>query len=329
MKLFYIEDKYILIYRFVIIVVLTLTLLFTLLGGLYGVAKWSGLLSDVNKIEKKDNGFKSSDTKEFLEKYTEKKDNEIDVKDLAEKTTNFLEKQRKDKNSNINKDVLFKQQAERLASLQKAFMDKQQKEFADLELTTLKNNILKIIKILEIPVICDKNNKEQTKVICENRNLKGKILKNGDYLLFLDTIDINEYSINFYDENINYFELQYSFVSNILTNDIAVKAYKKGKILTPTIKAINSFHSQFTQNNGGYWKIRAKNLKIDDKNKQNSEFKKMSDQAEALTILMYSGGAFGVFISIMFFVIFYRIERNLNKISELNLNVLESVKNNK
>ena len=48
----------------------------------------------------------------------------------------------------INKDILFKQQAERLASLQKAFMDKQQKEFADLELTTLKNNILKIIKNL-------------------------------------------------------------------------------------------------------------------------------------------------------------------------------------
>ena len=30
----------------------------------------------------------------------------------------------------------------------------------------------------------------------------------------------------------------------------------------------------------------------------------MSDQAEALSIFMYSGGAFGIFISIMFFVIF-------------------------
>ena len=323
MKLFYIEDKYILIYRFVIIVVLTLTLLVSILGGIFGITKWSGLLSGSNQIEKKDNDFKNPNTKEFLEKYSEK-----NIQPKSEKEKPKDEKIKKE-NTDINKDILFKQQAERLASLQKAFMDKQQKEFADLELTTLKNNILKIIKILEIPVICDKNNKEQTKVICENRNLKGKILKNCDYILFLDTIDITEYSINFYDENINYFELQYSFVSNILTNDIAVKAYKKGKILTPTIKAINSFHSQFTQNNGGYWKIRAKNLKIDDKNKQNSEFKKMSDQAEALTILMYSGGAFGVFISIMFFVIFYRIERNLNKISELNLNVLESVKNNK
>ena len=329
MKLFYIEDKYILIYRFVIIVVLTLTLLFTLLGGLYGVAKWSGLLSDVNKIEKKDNGFKNPDTKEFLEKYTEKKDNEIDVKDLAEKTTKFLEKQRKDKNSNINKDVLFKQQAERLASLQKAFMDKQQKEFADLEFTTLKNNVLKIIKKLEIPVICDKNNKERTKDICQKPNLKSKVLKNGDRLLFIDTITITQYSTNFYSENIDYFELQYSFISKILTNDIAVDAYKKGKILTPTINAISSFHSQFTKHNREYWEIRSNNLKIDDENEQNSRYKKMSDQAEALTILMYSGGAFGVFISIMFFVIFYRIERNLNKISELNLNVLESVKNNK
>lgn len=52
----------------------------------------------------------------------------------------------------------------------------------------------------------------------------------------------------------------------------------------------------------------------------------MSDQAEALQIFMYSGGAFGVFISIMIFVIFYRIERNLNKISELNTNVLQNVK---
>ena len=52
----------------------------------------------------------------------------------------------------------------------------------------------------------------------------------------------------------------------------------------------------------------------------------MNDQAEALTILMYSGGAFGIFISIMFFVLFYRIERNLNKISELNINVLENLK---
>ena len=45
---------------------------------------------------------------------------------------------------------------------------------------------------------------------------------------------------------------------------------------------------------------------------------------KALQILMYSAGAFGIFISIMFFVIFYRIDRNLNKIAEQNMNVLEN-----
>ena len=320
MKLFYIEDKYILIYRFVIILVLTLTLLVTLLGGFYGVAKWSGILSGIDKIEKEDNNFKKPETKEFLEKYSEKK--------IEPKNDEEIPKEEKPKkeSDDINKDVLFKQQAERLASLQKAFMNKQQKEFADLELTTLKNNVLKIIKQLEIPVICDKNNKEQTKDICQKPNIKNKVLKSGNRLLFLDTIDITQYSKNFYNDKIDYFELQYSFVSNILIDDIAVNAYKKGKILTPTINAINSFHTQFTKNNREYWKIRANNLKIDNKNEQNKKFKEMNDQAEALTILMYSGGAFGIFISIMFFVIFYRIERNLNKISELNINVLENLK---
>ena len=323
MKLFHIEDKYILIYRFVIIVLLTLTLLVTLLGGILGSAHWAGLLSDANKIEKKDNGFKNPDTKEFIEKYTDKK--QLQKTDETKPENKIPEKE----NNDINKDVLFKQQAERLASLQKAFMKKQQKEFADLELNTLKNNVLKIIKQLEIPVICDKNNKEKTKDICQRPDLNSKVLKSGNRLLFLDTIDITQYSTNFYNKNIDYFELQYSFVSKILTNDIAIDAYKKGKMITPTINAINSFHSQFTKNNQNYWRIRANNFKIDDKNEQNSKFKKMNDRDEALTILMYSGGAFGVFISIMFFVIFYRIERNLSKISELNLNVLESVKSNK
>ena len=320
MKLFYIEDKYILIYRFVIILVLTITLLVTLLGGFYGVAKWSGILSGIDKIEKQDNDFKNPETKEFLEKYSEKK--------IEPKNDEVIPKEEKPKkeSDDINKDVLFKQQAERLASLQKAFMNKQQKEFADLELTTLKNNVLKIIKQLEIPVICDKNNKEQTKAICQKTNIKNKVLKSGNRLLFLDTIDITQYSKNFYNDKIDYFELQYSFVSNILIDDIAVNAYKKGKILTPTINAINSFHTQFTKNNREYWKIRANNLKIDNTNEKNKKFKEMNDQAEASTILMYSGGAFGIFISIMFFVIFYRIERNLNKISELNINVLENLK---
>ena len=322
MKLFYIEDKYILIYRFVIIVVLTLTLLVSILGGIFGITKWSGLLSGSDKIEKKDNDFINPDTKEFLEKYSDKKIETNIKKDKPE------EEKTKKENADINKDILFKQQAERLASLQKAFMDKQQKQFADLELTTLKNNILKIIKKLEIPVLCDKNNKEKTKDICEKPNLKSTVLKSGNRLLFLDSIDITQYSKNFYNKNINYFELQYAFVSNILTDDIAVNAYQKGKILTPTIIAINSFHKQFTKNNREFWKIRSENFLIDNENEKNKNFTAMNNQSEALTILMYSGGAFGVFISIMFFVIFYRIERNLNKISELNINVLENLKNN-
>ena len=320
MKLFYIEDKYILIYRFVIIVALTLTLLVSIFGGIFGITKWSGLISANNEIEKKDNDFINPNTKIFLEKYSEKK--------ITPKTEKVIPKQEnaKKENDDINKDILFKQQAERLASLQKAFMDKQQKEFADLELTTLKNNILKIIKRLEIPVICDKDNSELTRDICKKPNFKSKVLTSGNRLLFLDTIDISQYSRNFYNENINYFELQYSFVSNILTEDIAVNAYKKGKILTPTISAMNSFHTQFTKNNRKYWKTRAENFKIENENEKNKKFKRMNDQAEAFTILMYSGGAFGMFISIMFFVIFYRIERNLNKISELNMNVLENLK---
>ena len=110
MKLFYIEDKYILIYRFVIILVLTLTLLVTLLGGFYGVAKWSGILSGIDKIEKEDNDFKNPDTKEFLKKYSEKK---IETKNDEEI---LKEEKPKKESDDINKDILFKQQAERLAS---------------------------------------------------------------------------------------------------------------------------------------------------------------------------------------------------------------------
>ena len=321
MKLFYIEDKYILIYRFVIVLVLTITISVSILGGIFGVAKWSGLLSGIDKVEKKDNDFQKPDKNKFLEKFTEQK-----PEPKIEKKVEESKPEKNDKDNDVNKDVLFKQQAERLASLQKAFMDKQQKEFADLELTTLKNNVLRIIKQLEIPVLCDKNNEEKTKPICEKTDLKSKRLNGNRLLLKLDTIDITNYSNNFYNKKLNYFELQYSFVSDILTNDIAIEAYKKGKIVTPTINAINSFHTQFSANNREYWQTRADNIKIEKQNEQNSKFKKVNDQAEALQILMYSAGAFGIFISIMFFVIFYRIERNLNKISELNMNVLENLK---
>ena len=321
MKLFYIEDKYILIYRFVIVLVLTITISVSILGGIYGVTKWSGLLSGTDKLETKDNDFQKPNKNQFLEKFTQQK-----TKPKIEKKVEKTEPEEKDKDNDINKDVLFKQQAERLASLQKAFMDKQQKEFANLELTTLKNNVLRIIKQLEIPVLCDKKNEEKTKSICDKTDLKSKRLSGNRLLLKLDTIDVTDYSNNFYNNKINYFELQYSFVSDILTNEIAIEAYKKGKIVTPTINAINSFHTQFSSNNREYWKTRSENIKIEKENEKNSQLKKINDQAEALQILMYSAGSFGIFISIMFFVIFYRIERNLNKISELNMNVLGNLK---
>ena len=71
MKLFYVEDKYILFYRIIIVVALSLTLLASILGGLYGSVKWSGMLSSVNQVEKKDNDFKNPQTDDFLEKYKE------------------------------------------------------------------------------------------------------------------------------------------------------------------------------------------------------------------------------------------------------------------
>ena len=65
----------------------------------------------------------------------------------------------------------------------------------------------------------------------------------------------------FYDRKINYFEQQYSFVSKILTNEITLKAYSDGKMLSPTIDAIKEFHAQFSSNNRSYWKTRAENFR--------------------------------------------------------------------
>ena len=121
MKLFYIEDKYILIYRVVIVIVLSLTLLMSIIGGLYGTAKWSGLLSNVNKVEKQDNEFQNPDTNNFIEKYKEKKEEPKVEKEVEVEPEKEEEK--------VNKDQLFKQQAERLASLQKAFMNEQNSNY--------------------------------------------------------------------------------------------------------------------------------------------------------------------------------------------------------
>ena len=63
------------------------------------------------------------------------------------------------------------------------------------------------------------------------------------FSLILDT----KYAENFFDRKINYFEQQYSFVSKIFTNEITLKAYSDGKMLSPTIDAKNfmlNFHQQ-------------------------------------------------------------------------------------
>ena len=142
----------------------------------------------------------------------------------------------------------------------------------------------------------------------------------------LDTIDISTYSKEFYEKEINFFELQYSFISDFLTNPRTAKLYSEGQIESPTIEAVTEFFNQFIDNSNTYWVKRNANIVVEKQNKQNYEFKKMQDKAESFQILMFAGGAFGVFILIMFFVIFYRIERNLNTISELNTNMLDNMK---
>ena len=96
--------------------------------------------------------------------------------------------------------------------------------------------------------------------------------------------------------------------------------------LSPTSTSIVEFHTQFLDNNSGFWRQRNKNFKNEIKNECNNEMQKFKDRAESLKILIVKGGAFGIFILVMFFVIFYRIERNLNTISDLNINILENMK---
>jgi hypothetical protein len=120
--------------------------------------------------------------------------------------------------------------------------------------------------------------------------------------------------------------MQYSFVSDILTDPKISKLYAEGKIISPTSESIREFYTQFYDNNLNFWEIRDNNFKLEKQNKQNNEIQKFKDRAESLKILMVTGGAFGIFILVMFFVIFYRIERNLNTISELNINMLENMK---
>ena len=87
-------------------------------------------------------------------------------------------------------------------------------------------------------------------------------------------------------------------------------------MLSPTID-VKEFHAQFSSNNRSYWKTRADNFRIERSNEKSVRIQKRNDQSEAIDIFMYAGIAFGAFFSIMIFVIFYRIERNLTKFQNL------------
>jgi len=322
MKLVNLENKYISLYRITILFVISLALVITIAASIYAIAKFSGILAKSNQEVIEKNTFEEPDINKFKEKYEEKEPKNLELKLEEPKDTQEQQEQQED---NSNKNILFKQQAERIASLQKAFIEEQKKEFADLELETLKRETLKLISLQRVLVFCDKNNEDITKAICENTKFEVIKRKNGS-VLKLDTIDISTYSKEFYEKEINFFELQYSFISDFLTNPKTVELYSKGQIESPTIEAVTEFFNQFIDNNNAYWVKRNANIEAEKQNKQNYEFKKMQDKAESFQILMFAGGAFGVFILIMFFVIFYRIERNLNTISELNTNMLDNMK---
>ena len=321
MKLISLENKYILFYRITILFVVSLALIVTIASGIYGFVKFSGILSTGDQEMITENKLAKPELNKFTEKYNKK--------DTPKKNTinpqKKVDPEKKTNEDATNKIVLFKQQAERLASLQKAFMKEQKKDFADLEFNTLKSEVLKKISSLTVPVFCDKYNKSEVSEVCKNPKFKRKEVSGGT-ILVLDTIDISKYSKQFYGDDINYFEMQYSFVSEFLTNKIIKKLYTEGKFISPTSDSIVEFHSQFFDNNSDFWRQRNKNFKNQIQNERSNEVQKLKDRAESLQILMVSGGAFGVFIIVMFFVIFYRIERNLNTISELNNNMLENMK---
>ena len=246
MKLVNLENKYISLYRITILFVISLALVITIASSIYAIAKFSGILAKSNERVIKKNTFEEPNINKFTEKYEEK-----EPKNLKPKLEEPKDEP-KQKEDNSNKNILFKQQAERIASLQKAFIEEQKKEFADLELETLKRETLKLISGLRVPVFCDKYNKDITKPICENTKFKRIKSKNGLVLMF-DAIDISIYSKEFYEKEINFFELQYSFISDFLTNPKTVELYSKGQIESPTIEAVTEFFIQFIDNNNAYW----------------------------------------------------------------------------
>ena len=158
MKLINLENKYILFYRITILFVISLALIVTIASGIYGFVKFAGILSSGDQEVIVENTLVKPDLNKFTDKY---------IKKIIPQTKNNNSQKKKDPKKDTNEDtnnknVLFKQQAERLASLQKAFMTEQKKQFADLEFNTLKSEVLKKILSLTVPVFCDKYNKSET-----------------------------------------------------------------------------------------------------------------------------------------------------------------------
>ena len=117
------------------------------------------------KVEKKDNEFKNPQTEDFLEKYKEKKKNQKKKKKVEVRVEKEEDK--------VNKDALFKQQAERLAIL-KAFADSVKNLYN--RVNNVKKHDTRHNQKLEVPVLCDKNNKEKTEEICKKKDIK-KVLE--------------------------------------------------------------------------------------------------------------------------------------------------------
>lgn len=315
MKLLKLENKYILFYRIIIVSIISMTLLLSVLSLLYGSLKWFGFFANSAKEIVKKVELEIPNVNLFINNYKI-----LDEKPKILKPN--LDSEIKTKEKINNKLILLKQQSERLAFLQKAFIEQQQKGFDKLELDTLKSAILDILQIQNVRVICDLNNRKVTVKICEDMNIRKKKLTNNTTFLYLDVIDVSEYSKLFFEKEFSYFELQYKFVASFLNSKIVSEAYSNGQIVMPTINAIKKFHFLFLENASTYWDEREQRLTKIEKNNDKRTSQKEKDQIFSLKVFTFSLICFGTFISTMFFVIFYRIERNLNKISELNTSLL-------
>ena len=312
MKLLNLENRYVLLYRFIIILIITAALLLTILSLFFGGLKWSGFFSDSGQEFVRETQLEMPNVNRFINQYKITKE-----KPKKEEPKLNLENEKREEVN--NKLILLKQQSERLAFLQKSFMEQQEKEFDPLELDTRKSEILKLLQALEVEVYCERENREQTGKICDDLGFESGISSQ------LDIVDVSKYSKQFFGKEFSYFELQYKFVANFLNSRTIIKAYTSGNIVLPAIEALKQFHFLFRENVDLFWSNYFDRLEIIAKNEENKEFQKVKDRIYAIKVFTFSAACFGIFISIMFFVIFYRIERNLNKISELNNSLLEKV----